>query len=110
MELIKVNREMTMKDVENRINYFYKRANEIHDLIGKDEKQAKLEYTLLHREQKQEYHELSLVRNANVVEENRALWLYKNYFGHLHFIKNTINNLVWNLDEFSQGKSWFDLK
>lgn len=109
MDLIRISNNVTMNDVADRIDYFYNRANQIHDLISKDEMQAKQEYTLLHREQNREYHELTLVKNAKVIEKNSALWAYKNYFGHLHFIDNKNKNLVWNLDEFSQGKSWFDL-
>lgn len=109
MEKITVTKEVTMADVAQRIEYFTNRASEIHDLMSKDQNQARQEFTLLRRELNHEYHELALAKNTKVIGRNIALWAYRNYFGHLHFTGNYKKNLAWNLGEFSQGKRWFDL-
>ncbi|MBD9363833.1 hypothetical protein IAP91_00010 [Leuconostoc mesenteroides] len=106
--VVKVKSNTTMSDVTGRVNYYYKRANEIHKLIADDENEAKRQYTILYKRQKQDYHELSLMHNRTVLESNRALWLYWRFFDHLHFIENTKKNIKWNLSEFRQGKNWFD--
>lgn len=109
MERIMVTKDVTMEDIAKRIQYFTDRANEIHVLISKDKSQAKREYINLYREQDSEYNELTLVKNKQIVNSLGALRAYRGYFGHLHFIKNTYDNLSWNLGEFSQGQSWFNV-
>ena len=109
MERIIVTKDVTMEDIAKRIQYFTDRANEIHVLISKDKAQAKREYIKLCEEQNSEYNELTLVKNKQIVNSLGALRAYRGYFGHLHFIKNTYDNLSWNLGEFSQGQSWFNV-
>lgn len=109
MERIIVTKDVTMEDIAKRIQYFTDRANEIHVLISKDKAQAKREYINLYREQDSEYNELTLVKNKQIVNSLGALRAYRGYFGHLHFIKNTYDNLSWNLGEFSQAQSWFNV-
>ncbi|MGR8826337.1 hypothetical protein N2E09_01785 [Leuconostoc citreum] len=109
MKKITVTNEVTMAEVTERIQYFTDRANEVHDLISTDRARAKQEYTDLHKEQNREYHELTLVKNYEIVDKSGALRAYRGYFGHLHFIENVYDNLSWNLGEFSQGQSWFNV-
>lgn len=109
MDLIIVTKDVTMEDIAKRIQYFTDRANEIHGLISKDKAQAKREYTDLYKEQDKEYHELTLVKNQQLLENSGALRAYRGYFSHLHFIENVYDHLSWNLGEFSQGQSWFNV-
>lgn len=109
MEKIKVTNDVTMADVEKRIQYLTDRANEINDILAKDKAQAKREYIKLYEEQDSEYNELTLTKNNQIVNKSGALRAYRGYFGHLHFIKNTYDNLSWNLGEFSQAQSWFNV-
>ena len=109
MERIIVTKDVTMEDIAKRIQYFTDRANEIHGLISKDKADAKREYIKLYEKQDSEYNELTLAKNKQIVNSRGALRAYRGYFGHLHFIKNTYDNLSWNLGEFSQGQSWFNV-
>lgn len=109
MERIIVTKDVTMEDIAKRIQYFTDRANEIHVLISKDKAQAKQKYINLYREQDSEYNELTLAQNKQIVNSLGALRAYRGYFGHLHFIRNTYDNLSWNLGEFSQAQSWFNV-
>lgn len=109
MKRIIVTKDVTMEDIANRIQYFTDRANEIHDLISKDKADAKREYIKLYEEQDSEYNELTLTKNNQIVSKRGALRAYRGYFSHLHFIKNTYDNLSWNLGEFSQAQSWFNV-
>lgn len=109
MESIIVTKDVTMEDIAKRIQYFSDRANEIHVLISKDKAQAKREFINLCDEKDSDDHELTLGKNYEAVQKNGALRAYRGYFGHLHFIKNTYDNLSWNLGEFSQAQSWFNV-
>lgn len=106
--VVKVKSNTTMSDVTGRVDYYYKRANEIHKLIADDENEAERQYTILYKRQKQDNHELWLVRNEGIINNNRPLELYRGFLSHLSFVENTKQNIKWNLNEFRQGKNWFD--
>lgn len=109
MKRIKVTNDVTMADVEKRIQYFTDRANEISDIFAKDKAQAKREFTDLCDEKDSEDNELTLGKHYETIQKNGALRAYRGYFDHFHFIKNTYDNLSWNLGEFSKGQSWFNV-
>lgn len=108
MKRIEVSENIDEKLITERIYYLSRRADEILDLADKDELKSKQLYSEIFKEQDNDLHELTLKKNSSIVDRNRALLVYRQYFNHLHLMKNTYSNLSYNLSEFKQAKLWFD--
>ncbi|GIC70274.1 hypothetical protein [Fructobacillus tropaeoli] len=108
MNRIEVSKNIDEEMIKERINYLSIRSDEILKLVDKDKSKAKQLYSDLFKEQDNDFHELTLKKNSPIVDSNEALSVYRQYFNHLNFMKNSYNNLSYNLSEFKQAKLWFD--
>ncbi|AUJ29615.1 hypothetical protein [Liquorilactobacillus hordei] len=114
MDNIKPTDSTTEKEIRERLKYIENTADDILTFSLNDEinKNASIQKCReLRKFVDGESHVLSLSRNKEVVVNNTFLMKYANIFRHMHFRAGMITkrNLSWNLDEFHQGVSSYDL-
>lgn len=111
MEKIEPKNNLSNSELESRVNWFVKRADEILKLSHIDSDEAIKQCRALRDFSDSEYHELTLHKNSKYLDKSENLRIYEGYFIHLHFGgRVTQNNLDYNLDEFNQGyigHKWF---
>lgn len=106
LEYIKIDSNVTWKEVENHVNRI---SDEAHNILNVPDKTVALDkLRSLRNFVESENHNLVARKNQEIVYNNLPLRSYSFYSAHLHFIKFNKQNLLWNAGEFDQAKIAFD--
>lgn len=109
MGVIKISEGITFAEVGDRIQYFCNQASEIKKVYKSNEVVGEALYRSLMEKQDIDYKTLNYQKNYDLVHSHLPLNLYWGYFHHLHFYSGRLNDkkIIWNLSEFSEGRTWF---